>query len=216
MTTKKINMQAQTSSNHQIRIPIVDFLNQLVQKVAGTVAWVNVALIGIILAQVILRYGFNNGLVALEELIWHFYAVAFMFGVSYAITTDSHIRVDIAHTILSTKSKRIIEIVGVLFLLMPFAIIILDHSLSWVWESYRVLESSSNPTGLGYRWIIKSVIPLSMALILIAALARLIEQIVLLANHQNTEHGYISPGRVSMVRKLFAPQVLDCEKSEND
>lgn len=209
-------MQTSIAENHQIHIPIVTFLNQVVQKVAGAFAWLNVALIGIILAQVILRYGFNNGLVALEELIWHFYAVAFMFGVSYAITTDSHIRVDLAHAVLSVKSKQIIEILGILFLLMPFAIIILDHSSGWVWESYRVMESSSNPTGLEYRWIVKSVIPLSMILILIAALARLIEQIVLLATHQTIDDGYSTPGRVSMIRKLFAPQVLECDKSEDN
>lgn len=89
--------------NNYARIPIVSFLNKIVTKVAETTAWLNVALILIILTQVTLRYGFHNGLVALEELIWHLYAVAFMFGISYAITTDSHIRVDIIHANMSIK-----------------------------------------------------------------------------------------------------------------
>lgn len=42
----------------------------------------------------ILRYGFGHGLVILEELQWHYYALGIMFGASYAMMIDSHIRVD--------------------------------------------------------------------------------------------------------------------------
>ncbi len=195
-----------------VYIPIVSFLNKIVTKIAGATAWLNVALIFIILTQVTLRYGFHNGLVALEELIWHFYAIAFMFGISYAITTDSHIRVDVVHMYLSTKTQRIIEILGILFLLMPFIIIILDHSLGWVSESFRVSESSANPTGLSYRWIIKSVIPISLVLMFIAALAKLIEELVLLAKGDNKNNNI--PGRVSMIRNLFRPQFKDCNQGD--
>jgi TRAP-type mannitol/chloroaromatic compound transport system permease small subunit len=193
-------------------IPIVSFLNKIVTKIAGVTAWLNVALMLIILTQVILRYGFHNGLVALEEIIWHLYAVAFMFGISYAITTDSHIRVDIIHMHLPIKTQRIIEILGILFLLMPFVVIILDHSLEWVSESFRVSETSSNPTGLPYRWIIKSIIPISLILIFIAALAKLIEEVVLLKNSSSKNNRM--PGRVSMIRELFRPQFNDCNQGD--
>ncbi len=81
----------------QLEVPISRWLNRGIQKIAETSAWLNVVLIGVILLQVVLRYGFNNGLVPLEELMWHLYATAFMFGIAYAITRDSHIRVDIIH-----------------------------------------------------------------------------------------------------------------------
>ncbi|WP_291927795.1 TRAP transporter small permease subunit [Candidatus Thioglobus sp.] len=199
--------------NNYARIPIVSFLNKIVTKVAETTAWLNVALILIILTQVTLRYGFHNGLVALEELIWHLYAVAFMFGISYAITTDSHIRVDIIHANMSIKSQRIVEILGILLLLMPFIVIILDHSLGWVSESYRVLESSSNPTGLSYRWIIKSIIPISLVLMFIAALAKLIEESIFLISHNNIRNH--TPGRVSMIKHLFSPQFQNNNQEKN-
>ncbi len=200
--------------NAHIHIPIVSFLNKIVTSIAGTTAWLNVALIFIILTQVILRYGFSNGMVELEELIWHLYAVAFMFGVSYAITTDAHIRVDLAHMHFSTKAQRIIEILGVALLLMPFTVIIIDHSLGWVAESYRVSESSANPTGLPYRWIIKAVLPISLALVFIAALAKLIEESVLLITHNNRHNG-TTPGRVSMIKNLFYPQFKNNNQEKN-
>ena len=68
----------------QYHIPVVAFLNGFVRRIAEVTAWLNVVLIGVIVLQVVMRYGFNKGLVPLEELMWHLYAIAFMFGISPA------------------------------------------------------------------------------------------------------------------------------------
>jgi TRAP-type mannitol/chloroaromatic compound transport system permease small subunit len=189
----------------QYRIPIVEFLNRIVRCVAETTAWLNVALIGVILLQVVLRYGFNKGLVPLEELMWHLYATAFMFGIAYAVTNDSHIRVDVVHMYLPKRTQHVFEILGILCLLMPVLWVLFDHSLGWVAEAYRVNESSQNPTGLPYRWLIKGVVPTTMVLIFIAAVARLIQEVMLLLHHAR-ETDDNTPGRVSMLRHLFMVQ----------
>lgn len=184
------------------RIPIVDMLNGLVQRVGAVAAWANLLLVGVILVQVVLRYGFNMGLVPLEELMWHLYSFAFMIGMSYAVTNDSHIRVDIVHMRLSWKAQAWWEIIGILVLLMPFLVIVIGQSIEWVAYSYEVGEASQNPTGLPYRWIIKSVVPISFILLFIAALARLIRKVLILM-HLAKEPEERYPGRVSMLRHLF-------------
>ena len=199
------------SDNNQAveyHIPVVELLNGFVRRIAETTAWLNVALIGVIVLQVVMRYGFNKGLVPLEELMWHLYAVAFMFGMAYSVTNDSHIRVDIVHMALPRRAQHIFEILGILFLLFPFLWILFDHSLGWVIESYRVNESSQNPTGLPYRWLIKGVVPATMALIFVAAVARLIQETMLLWHHGREPEETV-PARVSMIRHLFRPQVKD-------
>ncbi|MDF1528414.1 MAG: TRAP transporter small permease subunit [Sedimenticola sp.] len=198
----------------EYRIPIVDALNGFVQRIGHVMAWTNVILIGVILVQVVLRYGFNNGLVYLEELIWHIYAVGFMFGLSFAITNDSHIRVDIIHMNLSRENQHRWEIFGILFLLLPFIVVIFLHSIEWVYYSFETGESSANPTGLPYRWIVKSVIPLSFALLFIASIARLIREITLLL-HLAKEPEELHPGRVSMIRHLFKVQELTMTNDDN-
>lgn len=192
----------------QYHIPVVDMLNGFVRRIAETTAWFNVALILVIVVQVVMRYGFSRGLVPLEELMWHLYAVAFMFGMAYSVTNDSHIRVDIVHMALPKRAQHIFEILGILFLLFPFLWILFDHSLGWVIESYRVNESSQNPTGLPYRWLIKGVVPATMVLIFIAALARLIQESLLLLHH-GKEPDEDVPARVSMIRHLFKPRLKD-------
>ena len=194
-------------------IPVVALMNGFVRRIAETTAWLNVVLIGVIVLQVVMRYGFNKGLVPLEELMWHLYAVAFMFGMAYAVTNDSHIRVDVVHMALPKRVQHVFEIFGILLLLMPVLWILFDHSLGWVMEAYRVNESSQNPTGLPYRWLIKAVVPATMVLIFIAALARLIQEVSLLLHH-GKEPDDETPGRVSMMRHLFKPQRKD--NGDND
>jgi len=195
-------MNAASVQGQDYRIPVVEFLNGIVRKVAETTAWFNVLLIGVILLQVVMRYGFNHGLVPLEELMWHLFAIAFMFGMAYSITNDSHIRVDIVHMNLPRRAQHILEILGILLLLFPFLWILFDHSIGWAYEAWRVGEASANPTGLPYRWIIKSVVPLTAVLMFIAALARLIQEILLLL-HYGKEPEELYPGRVSALRSFF-------------
>jgi TRAP-type mannitol/chloroaromatic compound transport system permease small subunit len=146
----------------------------------------------------------------MEELQWHFYSVPFMFGLAYAITNDSHIRIDIVHMSLPKQLQHLFEILGILILLLPVVIILFDFSLDYAIYAYTHHESSQSPSGLPYRWIVKSVIPISMVLMMIAAVSSLIEHAVLLVLHgkelKNTS-------RLSLAGRLFLPQSKEQNKS---
>jgi TRAP-type mannitol/chloroaromatic compound transport system permease small subunit len=152
----------------------LSFPDKLIKTVGHTAAWLNVVLILVIITQVILRYVFHRGFVALEELQWHLYAIMIMFGLSYGIVSNSHIRLDLFHRNFSPRKKEIVELLGLLLLLMPLVVILFLHSLDFVATSYRIGERSDSPLGLPYRWIIKSIIPISMSLLAVAALSRIV------------------------------------------
>ena len=197
----------------EIHIPIVSSLNKIVQRIVETAAWFNVLVIFLILTTVILRYGFHRNqlllnwpLVPMEELQWHFYSVPFMFGLAYAITKDSHIRIDILRLHMSKKLKHIFEILGIILLLMPCTIILFDFSLDYTIYAITHHESSQSTMGLPHRWIVKSVIPLTMILIFIASLARLIQEIILL----RYEDKIVSSKRGGM----FQPQLIKIKKDQ--
>ena len=197
----------------EIHIPIVSSLNKIVQRIVETVAWFNVLVIFLILITVILRYGFHRNqlllnlpLVPMEELQWHFYSVPFMFGLAYAITKDSHIRIDILRLHMSKKLKHIFEILGIILLLMPCTIILFDFSLDYTIYAITHHESSQSTMGLPHRWIVKSVIPLTMILIFIASLARLIQEIILLRYQDKI----VSSKRGGM----FQPQLIKIKKDQ--
>ena len=190
-----------------VHIPIVSFLTSIVTAITTKTAWINMLVMFTILVQVTLRYGFHAGEAWVDEFIWHLYAF-FMFGLSYAITTDSHIRVDIAHMKFTRRKQRIIEVLGIIFLIMPFTIIIFDHSVGWVHHSFVAKEFSENTTGLPYRWIVKSLLPISLVLIFIASLSELIKNIVLLIHGENVTDNRSSDSG-SAIGRLFTPTITN-------
>ncbi|MEX3007142.1 TRAP transporter large permease subunit [Hoeflea sp. TYP-13] len=149
-------------------------IDTFVKAVGHVVMWANIALIAAITSQVALRYFLNQNYPKLDEIQWHIYGLVTMIGVSYALATDSHVRVDLLHLQLSRPSQRIIEIVGILLLMCPFLYLMIDQGFDYFYESYRVGERSDSPTGLPARWALKAVIPISFVLLALAALARLI------------------------------------------
>ena len=55
--------------------------------------------------------------------------------------------------------------------LLPFAILVMWSSLPFVGDAFARGEISPDPGGVGYRWLIKAVIPLGFALLALQALA---------------------------------------------
>ncbi len=168
------------ADNEAVPNKFCDTLDRIIQSIGHVVMWTNGILILVIILQVILRYVFGMGLVILEELQWHLYALGIMFGASYAMTKDSHIRVDIVHARLSQKWRQRWDLFGIVFLLLPFVIIIFHQSLDFVYESWRVNERSDAPIGLPWRWAIKGVIPVTFAMLIAAAVSRAVRIISLM------------------------------------
>ncbi len=119
--------------------------------------------------DVVLRYFFNTGSIALQEMEWHLFSVMFLFGISYALTNEEHVRVDFLYDNFSLKLKSYINIFGTLFFLIPFSFLILFGSFEYVYDSYSYSEISEDPGGLHFRWLIKAMIPLSFILLIIAS-----------------------------------------------
>ena len=159
---------------------ITNRIDNIIDKIGRGTAWLNFILIFIILLQVILRYVFRRGLVTLEELQWHLYGVGIMIGQCYAVIQDSHIRLDLVHERMSDKRKSQVEIIGIIVLLLPLAIVGIIKGFELFSGSFRVNESSDSPTGLPLRWIIKSFVPIGFSLLAISAVSKLISQIRLL------------------------------------
>ncbi len=163
------------------KVPLADFFDRAVLKMGHVISWVYAILIVVIITQVVLRRGFSSGLIALEEMQWHLYAIGIMFGLAYAQAANVHVRVDVLHSHFSNKWKHITEILGICILLLPFLYVIFYHSLDFVYEAFRSSERSNAPAGLPLRWLVKSVIPLSIGLLMLTAVNRMYREAVLLA-----------------------------------
>ncbi len=123
----------------------------------------------------IMRYLFSEGSIALQEVEWHIFDIIFLLGLSYALKHDKHVRVDIFFVNYSSQTKAIIQIISMIFLLIPFSLFFLQGSFDMTVQSFLQNEISSDPGGLKYRFIIKSVLFLVFILLVTQAISEIIK-----------------------------------------
>lgn len=168
---------------HHTELPTTQFadvLDNFIKHIGNIASWLWILIVVIIMTNVTSRYVFGYNLVAFEELQWHLYAVGFLLGMSYTLQSDHHVRVDVLHERFSLKTQTWIELIGLLFILIPFIGIMTWDAFPYAYTSYVDGEVSQSAGGLPYRWILKFVVPISGVLLLIAAFARLLKCTALL------------------------------------
>ena len=107
------------------------------------------------------RYLFSYGSIALQELEWHLFDIIILFGISYTLRENAHVRVDIFYASYTKKNKILIDMVSSLFFILPFSLLIVYIGLDFVSLSFSQNEVSSNPGGLEYRYLVKALMPLA-------------------------------------------------------
>lgn len=123
-------------------------------QVSNIFAWVFPVLMIAICLQVVLRSsGMNQAW--LDDLQWWLYGAASLIAIGYAVTTNSHVRVDIFYDHYSNQRKYRIEIFALAWLFLPFIILSWDTTLPYAIQSYRSGENSDSPNGLHNLWILK-------------------------------------------------------------
>jgi TRAP-type mannitol/chloroaromatic compound transport system permease small subunit len=140
---------------------VMNLLKKIIDAVGHLCSLLMILMILNVFYDVVMRYFFNDVNIGMQELEWHLFAAMFMFGIGYTLKEDGHVRVDVIYDQLSAKNQALINIIGSLFLALPFALLILYFSWPYAYEAYAIGEGSSDPGGLPHRWIIRSVIPVS-------------------------------------------------------
>ena len=130
------------------------------------------------------RYLFNNVSIGMQEMEWHLYAAMFLLGVPYTLRAGGHVRVDLIYERLSARAKAAVDFFGALFLLMPFALLVGYYGVGFAFEAYELGETSGDPGGLPYRWIIKAVIPFAFFSIAISGFGMMLRSVNVLTGKQ--------------------------------
>lgn len=130
-----------------------------------------------ILLNVLLRYVFNLGLIELEELQWHLNALAVMSCLAWAYQTDTHVRVDVLHARMRPRMQALVEVLGVIFLFLPFTALISWHAWTIFKFSWAIKEGSPMPSGLPARYVIKAVMAAGMTLLALQGVSVLLKSL---------------------------------------
>ena len=146
----------------------IDTLNEWVGR---GVAWVTLALVLVIFIDVVMRYLFNTSFVFTQELEWHLFGFIFLIGAGYTLLHDGHVRVDIIYQRLGLKGQAWINLLGVIFFLIPGCLMVMSTSWKFALNSFMIMEGSPDPGGIPYRFIVKGCIPAGFFLLLIQGIS---------------------------------------------
>lgn len=140
-------------------------------------SWLSFILVWVVCADVFMRYIFSTSPNWLLDLEWHIFALMFLLGSAYAYQEDKHVRVDVFYSKYSDKQKAIVDLVGCIFLLIPWCIIVIKTSTEYSLNSWYMREGSAEPGGLPARYIIKFAIVLGFALLGLQGVSQLLKSI---------------------------------------
>jgi TRAP-type mannitol/chloroaromatic compound transport system permease small subunit len=162
------------------RTRLSNAIDGLIQRIGELASWLWLMLLAIIIVNVALRYLLGRGYILFEELQWHLYGAAWLLALAFVFKNDAHVRIDVLAARLRPRARAWIELLGILFLLLPFALFVVIEAVPFVVTSYHLNEVSPSPGGLSHRWVIKAFIPLGFGLLALAAFARLLRCAALL------------------------------------
>ena len=144
---------------------LADAIDVVVDRVGQLSAVAVAALVVVMSANVLLRYGFSLGSVWAQELEWHLMSPIALIGAAYALRHGEHVRVDVLYAGFSERNKALVDIAaGVAGIVVSVLVILL--AWRYVGMSFAQNEGSANPGGIPYRWALKAMIPVGFALLL--------------------------------------------------
>ncbi len=146
-------------------------INSFNEWIGCCVAWFVIAMVIITFFNVVMRYGFNFGLIAIQESVIYFHSFTFMLAIAYTYKHNEHVRVDIFYSKYSDTQKAWTDLLGTLFLLFPFCLYLIFSSWEYANNSWRLLEGSREAGGLPLVFVLKTLVPLMPALLLLQGIS---------------------------------------------
>jgi len=146
----------------------VDFVNEWMGRLVG---WVTLGLVLVVFTDVVMRYLFNTSYVFTQELEWHLFGFIFLIGAGYTLLHDGHVRVDIIYQRLGARGQAWINLIGVIFFLLPGCIMVIITSWKFMYSSWSIMEGSADPGGIPFRFLLKGTITAGFILLTLQGLS---------------------------------------------
>ncbi len=151
------------------------------------IAWLTLLMVIITFAVVVLRYLFDIGWIAMQESVTYLHAMVFLLGAAYTLKHEGHVRVDIFYHRFGPRGKALVDMLGTLFLLLPVCLFILFASWDYVADSWAYRETSSEPGGLPWVYLLKTTLLLMPLLLVLQGISQLLRALLVLSGRYTPE-----------------------------
>ena len=139
---------------------LLQHIDSFTERSGALLAWLSLFMAVLVGGIVVMRYGFNAGSVASQELVTYFHATLFTLGAAYALKTGAHVRVDIFYRHFSPRTQAWVNALGGIVFLVPVCLFTVGVSWQYVAEAWAIREVSAEAGGIPAIFLLKTLIPL--------------------------------------------------------
>jgi TRAP-type mannitol/chloroaromatic compound transport system permease small subunit len=135
-----------------------------------------IVLVTLMLYDVVMRYVFNAPTIWGNDVNTWLMGASFVLSIAYAMSTDSHVRVDLLYTDHNRSRMRLVDLIGLTLIVLP--------TLAWVtWglaghflEAYRIGERTGSGGWNPIVWPFKLIIFVGFALFTLQTVAEILKR----------------------------------------
>jgi len=156
-------------------------IDAFTEATGRAISWLTLAMVGLVVVVVVLRYCLGIGSIALQESVTYIHATVFMLGLAYTLKRGGHVRVDIFYRQFSTHHKAIVDMVGGVLFLLPVSLLIFVASWDYVFASWAIGETSAENTGLPFVYLLKTLMLIMPVTLLLQGIAEILKSGLVIA-----------------------------------
>ena len=148
-------------------------------KLGRSMAWLIFIAILVSTVNALIRKLFNESSNSWLELQWILFGVVFLLCSPWTLLSNEHIRIDIVNSRLPARWQNWIELIGHVFFLLPFTLVMVITSTPFAFRSIIGNEQSNNAGGLP-QWPAKTLLLIGFIALLIQAISEIIKRVAII------------------------------------
>ena len=168
---------------------VIDRINEKIGYVTNLLVLLSVIVSA---GNAMTRYAFNLSSNGWLEVQWYMFALVVMYGASYTLRRNEHVRVEIFYLMLSERAQLWLDLICTILFLIPVCLLLAYLSWPFFKLSYDTAEISGNAGGL-IRWPIKFVLPSGFVLLALQGVSEIIKRIAAIEGLAKIDAHYERP-----------------------
>lgn len=166
-------------------VAVIRAIGAMNKLIGNVFSWLALAMVLICFTVVIQRYALGFTVLWMQDLYVWLNGAMFTAVAGFALLRDDHVRVDIFYRPASIRTKAIIDLIGVIFFLLPFCWIVTRYSWNYIGRSWRLYEASGNVGGMPGLFILKSFILVFVVVVALQGIAWVLRSILVLRGQEH-------------------------------
>ena len=167
---------------------LIDRVNEIIGKAMGAAI---LAAVLISAGNAVIRKAFNMSSNSWLELQWYLFGAAFMLAAAYTLKQNEHIRIDILYGAFSRRTQHWIDLLGHIFFLMPFVLLMSFMLVPYAWRAFQNGDISTNSGGLVI-WPARALLALGFLLLSFQGVSEIIKKIAVMRGDIDDPTPFIS------------------------